>query len=153
MEENDKLSSPLTEDEIKFALFSMEKNKAAGPDKIPIEFYQTCWDIIKGDIMELFEDFHNGKLDVHRLNYGVITFLPKVQDASKIQQFRPICLLNCLYKWITKVLTIRHSPFAEKLLSSEQTAFMKGRNIMSGIMALHEILHETKKRGKTGVIL
>ena len=89
MEENDKLSSPFTEDEIKFALFSMEKNKAAGPDKIPIEFYQACWDIIKGDIMELFEDFHNGKLDVYRLNYGVITFyqmcrmLPKFNNIDQ----------------------------------------------------------------------
>jgi hypothetical protein len=26
---------------------------------------------------------------------------------KKIQQYRPICLLNYLYKWITKVLTIR----------------------------------------------
>ena len=146
MEENDKLSSPFTEDEIKFALFSMEKNKAAGSDKIPIEFYQACWDIIKGDIMELFEDFHKGKLDVYRLNYGVITLLPKVQDASRIQQYRPICLLNCLYKWITKVLTIRLELLADKLILKTQSAFLKGRNIMNGIMALHEILHETKRK-------
>ena len=85
----------------------MEKNKVAGSDKISIEFYQTCWDIIKTDIIELFSDFHKGGLDVCRLNYGVITLLPKVQDAVKIQQFRPICLLNCLYKWMTKTLTIR----------------------------------------------
>jgi len=30
---------------------------------------------------------------------------------------------------------------------------MKNRNILSGIMCLHEILHETKKRNETGVIL
>ena len=153
MEENDKLSSHFTEDEIKFALFSMEKNKAAGPDKIPIEFYQTCWDIIKGDIMELFEDFHKGKLDVYRLNYGVITLLPKVHDASRIQQYRPICLLNCLYKWITKVLTIRLELLADKLILKTQSAFLKGRNIMNGIMALHEILHETKRKNEVGVVL
>ena len=40
--------------------FSMEKNKVAGSDKISIEFYQTCWDIIKTDIIELFSDFHKG---------------------------------------------------------------------------------------------
>lgn len=98
-------------------------------------------------------DFHNGTLDVSRINYGVITLLPKVNDANKIQQFRPICLLNCLYKWITKVLTLRISPFAEKLICREQTAFMKSRNIMSGVMALHEILHETKRKKKVGVVL
>ena len=97
-EENSALTKPFIEEEIKCALVMMEKNKATGPDKIPIEFYQTCWEIIKHDIIELFAEFHNGSLDVKKLNYGVITLLPKVQDAVKIQQFKPICLLNCLYK-------------------------------------------------------
>ena len=79
--ENNLLTRPFTEEEIKEALFQMEKNKAAGPDSIPIEFYQSCWDIIKHDIIVLFEDFHQGNLDVKRLNYGIITLLPKVTDA------------------------------------------------------------------------
>ena len=131
----------------------MEKNKAAGPDKIPVEFFQVCWDIIKKDIVELFADFHKGNLDVHRLNYGVITLLPKVKDAIRIQQFRPICLLNCLYKWITKTLTLILENLANKLILKTQSAFLKGRNIMNGVRALYEILHETKRNKKTGVVL
>jgi len=79
--------------------------------------------------------------------------LPKIKDASKIQQFRPICLLNCLYKLITKTLTIRLETVADKLIDSTQTAFMKNRNILFGIMCLHEILHETKRRNEIRVIL
>jgi hypothetical protein len=30
---------------------------------------------------------------------------------------------------------------------------MKGRNIMSRVIALHEILHETKERKEYGVVL
>jgi hypothetical protein len=92
-------------------------------------------------------------LDVKRLNYGIITLLPKVTDVERIQQFRPICLLNCLLKWITKVLTRRLDSIADKLILPGQTAFMQGRNIMSGIMALHEVLHETKRKRVCGVIL
>ena len=131
----------------------MEKNKAPGPDKIPIEFFQKCWHIVKSDIIQLFEDFHNDKADISRLNYGIITLLPKTKEANRIQQYRPICLLNCLYKLITKVLTIRVEPFADKLINRSQTAFLKGRNIFTGIMCLHEIIHETKKRKEVGVIL
>jgi hypothetical protein len=40
--ENEELIEPFTKEEIKSALFSMEKNKAAGPDGLPIEFYQHC---------------------------------------------------------------------------------------------------------------
>ena len=82
-EENTELTKPFSKTEIKEALFQMEKNKAAGPDKIPIEFFQHCWEIIKDDVVKLFENFHEGKLDVSRLNYGIITLLPKVHDAEK----------------------------------------------------------------------
>lgn len=144
-EDNDILCQSFTEREIHNALFQMESNKAAGPDKIPIEFYQSCWETIKGDIMKLFDDFYHGKVDISRLNYGIITLLPKVKVANKIQQYRPICLLNCLYKLITKTLTIRLESVADKIIHGNQTTFMKGRNIMTGILCLHEILHEILK--------
>ena len=139
--DNDFLCRPFSENEIKDALFSMERNKAAGPDNIPTEFFQSCWSIVKSDILDLFDEFHKGELDVSRLNYGVITLLPKVVDANVIQQFRPICLLNCLYKWITKTLVLRLDPLVNKLILRTQTTIMKNRNIISGVMALHGILH------------
>jgi hypothetical protein len=96
--ENTMLTQPFQEEEIKVPLFQIEKNKVAGHDGIPIEFYQQCWDIIRMDMLELFHEFYTGSLDIKRINYGVITLLPKVKVAEKIHQFRPICLLNCLYK-------------------------------------------------------
>jgi hypothetical protein len=41
-EDNERLCKPFTEVEINDALLEMETNKAAGPDAIPIEFYQSC---------------------------------------------------------------------------------------------------------------
>jgi hypothetical protein len=35
----------------------MEHNKAPGPDGFPAEFYQHFWDIIKLDLLPLFNDF------------------------------------------------------------------------------------------------
>jgi len=121
-----------------------------GPDKIPIEFYQSCWEIVRTNIIQLFSDFLDDKVDISRMNYGIITLLPKVSDASKIQHFRPICLLNCLYKLITKTLTLRIEKIAHKLIHPNQSAFMKGTNIMNGVVALHEILHETKRKKTIG---
>jgi hypothetical protein len=62
----------------------MERNKPAGPHGIPIELYQSCWVFIKDDIVQVFVDLYAGKLDVKRLNYGVITLLPEVKDATRI---------------------------------------------------------------------
>jgi hypothetical protein len=97
-QENVELTKPFLEDEIRNALFQMERNKVTGPDGLPIEFFQKCWELMKGDICDLFHDFYMGVLDIKRINYVIITLLPKVKDVSRIQQYRPICLLNCLYK-------------------------------------------------------
>jgi hypothetical protein len=44
-------------------------------------------------------------------------------------------------------------PVAKRIIHKVQSAFIVGRNIMSNILALHEILHETKRRGKIGIVL
>jgi hypothetical protein len=77
--ENDALTGEFTEEEIKSALFQMEKNKATGPDGFPIEFFQVCWDFVKSDIVDMFRDFHDRSLDIKRLNNGIITLIPKVK--------------------------------------------------------------------------
>lgn len=74
-----------SESEIKEAIFSMEKNTAPVPDHFLVEFYQHCLDIVKADMVALFVDFHNLKLDIGRFNYGVITLLPKVKEANNIK--------------------------------------------------------------------
>jgi hypothetical protein len=44
-------------------------------------------------------------------------------------------------------------PVAKRIIHKTQSAFIGGRNNMSNILALHEILHETKRRGKVGIVL
>ena len=58
-----------------------------------------------------------------------------------------------LYKWITKVLNVRLEPLVDKFILKNQSAFMKRWDIMNGILALHEILHETKKNKQVGIVL
>jgi hypothetical protein len=44
--------------------------------------------------MKLIQDFNSNNLDFKRLNYGVITLVPKVKEVNTVRQYRPICLLN-----------------------------------------------------------
>jgi hypothetical protein len=97
--ENELLIEKITKKVVKEAIFQMEHNKAPGPDDFPIEFYQTFWKIIKGDLMALFEDFHDGNLPLYSLNFGTIILLPKCMEACKIQQYRLICLLNVSFNF------------------------------------------------------
>jgi hypothetical protein len=42
---------------------------------------------------------------------------------------------------------------AQKVISPFQTAFIHGRNIMEGVIALHETLHEMHRKKQSGVIM
>ena len=68
-----------------------------------MDFYQDFWDLVKWEIKALVDSFAKGEINIARLNYGIITLVPKTNDAKKIQNFRPICLLNVSFKIITKV--------------------------------------------------
>jgi hypothetical protein len=103
--------------------------------------------------MAVFTDFYNDILDIQRLNYGVITLVPKLKEANNIKHFRPIGLLNIDFKCFTKVLTNRLIPVAKKIISKNQTCFIKGRNILEGVVVLHEVLHELKNSKSRGLIL
>jgi hypothetical protein len=82
------------------------------------------------------------------LNFGVITLIPKLQEVNVIQQYRPICLLNVSFKIFTKVATNRLNMVADKVISPTQTTFMRGRNILEGIV----ILHELHRKNLSGII-
>jgi len=101
---------------------------------MPVEFFQVCWEVIKEDLLEMFEKFHEHNLEIDRLNYGTITLIPKLKEANQIQQYRPICLLNVVFKIFSKTLMLRLESILERIINKEQTAFLKGRSIMEGTM-------------------
>jgi hypothetical protein len=103
--------------------------------------------------MELFWDFHNGQLPLFSLNFGTIILLPKSREATWIQQYIQICLLNVSFKIFTKVATNRISQIAQKVISPSQTTFLLGQNIMEGVIVLHETIHEIHRKKQDGLIL
>jgi hypothetical protein len=103
--------------------------------------------------MALFKDFYEDKLPLFILNFETITLLLKQKEATHIKQFCPICLLNVSFKIFTKVMVNRMNGIASKLISPSQTAFILGKNIMEGVVMLHETIHEIHRKKMSGVIL
>jgi hypothetical protein len=124
-EENELLATPLSEEEIKHAIFEAYADGAPGPDGFPFLFYQKFWDLIKPEFMTLVRDFEKGELDMARLNYVMLTLIPKEADATEMKKFRPIALINCSFKIFSKALNNRLIKILDRLISSNQTAFVK----------------------------
>lgn len=151
-EDREKLTRDFGMEELERVIKDIKSNTAPGPDGFPIGFFKNMWSMLKGLIKELLDDMCKGELDLGRLNYGVISLLPKIKEANAIRQCRPICLLNVILKILTKAVTMRATEIAGKVISRTQTAFIPGRSILEGVVVLHEVLHELKSKGERGII-
>jgi Reverse transcriptase (RNA-dependent DNA polymerase) len=95
--------------------------------------------------MKLVHAFYNHELDLSKINLACICLIPKKADAQTITQFRPISLINCIIKIITKLLTEKLSKLMDTLIFYTQTAYIKGRYIMDNVVCAHETLNSIKK--------
>jgi hypothetical protein len=146
------LNSPFSEKDVVSAIMSMKAESAPGPNGLTVTFFRKFWRYLKKDFMQMVQDFNRNRLDLKRLNYGVITLVPKVKEANTVRQYMPICLLNVDFKIFPKLLTDRITSLADGLISDTQSAFIKGRNILEGVVLLHEVLDEFRRSGQQGVL-
>ncbi|GJS34548.1 RNA-directed DNA polymerase, eukaryota [Tanacetum coccineum] len=78
-------------------------------------------------------------------NSSFIALIPKVVDAKFVKDFRPISLIGCVYKVVTKILANRLALVISDLVSDTQSAFVSGRQILDGPFILDEILNWCKR--------
>jgi hypothetical protein len=85
----------------------------------------------------MFKDFQEGALDLFKLNFAMLTLIPKVDNATEVKKFRPIGFLNCSFKMFSKLLTLRLERVCQRLVAKEQSAFIRGRFILESVVVAH----------------
>ena len=152
-EENEMLMRSFLPEELDQILRDTKTDTAPGPDGLPIAFFKNFWDLSRELVLSILNGFALGTVDVSRLNFGILSLIPKVPVAESIKQYRPIALINVLFKLVAKAYAARLSPVAHRVIAPNQTTFIKGRAIHEGALLLHEIVHELKSRNLPAVLL
>jgi Reverse transcriptase (RNA-dependent DNA polymerase) len=142
-----------TLEELKEAVFESNASGAPGPDEFSFAFYQYFWSIVQDNLMLLLQHVYNNSLKTTKLNHAMVCLLPKETDASIIQKFRPINLVDCSYKIIFKALTNRLSGIMNNIVDEAQAAFIQDGFILDNVLAAHEIIHYAKINKQKGIIL
>ena len=104
-------------EEIKDIIWNYDGNKSPGTDGFNFNFLKTCWNILKDDILNFVNEFHRGGLLPKAVTSSFLTLIPECDNPQGLSEFRPISLIGCLYKVISKLLASRLSRVIGKLIS------------------------------------
>ncbi|RVW45049.1 rRNA-processing protein UTP23-like [Vitis vinifera] len=120
------------------ALSVLNGDKAPGPDGFSFAFWQFCWDFVKVEVMGFFKGFFERGKFVRSLNNTFLVLIPTKGGAEDLSDFRPISLVGSLYKLLAKVLANRLKKVVGKVVSSTQSAFVEGRQILDAALIANE---------------
>jgi hypothetical protein len=132
----------------------MSNNKSPGSSGFTAEFYKMFWKKIGTFVVRsLNESFFRGSLPITQTQ-GIITCIPK-GDKSRLllKNWRPITLLNTVYKIGSGVIANRLKQYMNKLIHNDQTGFIKGRYIGENTRLIYDILHITEEQDIPGLLL
>ncbi|XP_026444502.1 uncharacterized protein LOC113344808 [Papaver somniferum] len=139
-------------EEVKEAVFDLGADSAPGPDGFTCSFFRICWNIISIDLFNAIANCWAMKKIPNGINSSFIVLIPKNNKSDAIKDYRPIGLSNFFFKIITKIMATRLGTVLNKLISEEQVAFMKGRNIHENIALASELINEISVERKHDVL-
>ncbi|MCG7878665.1 MAG: reverse transcriptase domain-containing protein [Candidatus Thiodiazotropha endolucinida] len=153
-EDKIRLEGELSEAEILTVLKKMKNNKSPGSDGFTIEFFKFFYNDLKVFIRKAInEGYRAGKLSITQ-RQGIITCLPKGDKPKQfLKNWRPITLLNVIYKLASGSIAERIKKVLDILISKEQTGFMSGRYIGENTRLIYDILHLTNELDIPGLLL
>jgi hypothetical protein len=72
-------------EEIDEVLKETKTDTAPGPDGFPVSFFKRFWPGLRGLVLHIFNGFALGTVDVVRLNFGILSLIPKVVGEDSIK--------------------------------------------------------------------
>ena len=148
------LDNQISEDELKGIVFGSGLNKSPGPDGYTNEFYRSLWSKLGILLLSLMNFFLNETNISQNHLMGIITCIPKGDKLrNKLKNWRPITLLNSIYKFYSGIWANRIKKYLPKLIGDSQTGFVMNRFIGENTRLTLDILNESKFENTDGLLI
>ncbi|GLT32017.1 hypothetical protein SLA2020_067120 [Shorea laevis] len=77
---NEFLTAPFTEEEIRNAVWDCDSTKSPGPDGFNFKFIKAMWEDIKANVVGFIQEFHEQGRLVEGSNPSFIVLIPKEEN-------------------------------------------------------------------------
>ena len=151
--EKQNLDTQPTKLEIQQALNQVKENKSPGLDGIPIELYKEFWHILETQFINMINESIERKTLPFTTRTAVLSIIHKKGDKTDLRNYRPLSLNNVDYKIIAQVFASRLQKVADKLISHDQTAYIKGRSINTSVRKILDIYEYVESNDKNGAMI
>ena len=153
-EKSDTLEGRIRLEEASKALKNMKNGKSPGTDGMTVDFFKFFWkDIGHFVIRSLNEGFEIGKMSITQRE-GMIICIPKGDKPREfLKNWRPISLLNVVYKIGSACIANRIKTILPELINEDQTGFVPGRYIGDNLRLLYDMIHYLQNENLPGLLL
>ncbi|XP_071905753.1 uncharacterized protein [Coffea arabica] len=137
-------------EEVQRLVFDMDGESAIGPDGFTSKFFTFTWDIIAQDVHRVVVSFFCGSELPRFITFTSIVLLPKVSNPQDFSKFRPISLCNFFNKLLSRISVGRLASVVPRIITPEQTGFVKGRSIIDNYFLAQELIADIGKKARGG---
>jgi len=152
-EEKNSLEGDITIEELTVSINNANLSSAPGADGIGNRFIKHFWEFFKNPMLKLCRKCHEEQRLPLFLKTANIKLIPKKGDSSKIKNWRPISLLNCFYKIISRVITTRLRKFMDKMTPICQKGYSSSRYCQEVLINVMDNLERLNVLKRTGCLI
>ncbi len=115
---------------LNFVLQKTKYNIAPGSSGFTGAFYKTFWNTLKTLVYKTINAIYDSNMLSESIRFGIENIIPKgSKDQRLLTNWRPLTLLNTLYKLISSILAKHLKKVLNRLLGPHQKAYIPNRFI------------------------
>jgi hypothetical protein len=152
-QERTDLDRELTIREFDISVSKAKLNTAPGVDGIINRFIKHFWHFFRTPLFNYANCcFASGSLTDNFCS-AKIRLIPKKGDLTLLKNWRPISLLNCFYKILSRVIALRLQKYMDKLTGISQKGYSKKKQCQEVLINIVDSISFLKKRKIKGALV